>query len=199
MLVWILRTLASLLLGFLVFSAFLLWLVFSAVRADLESGDHSRVSMLAETAEEAGYAYGPGLRREIDQHRYWRNHFLGRAPDFLLAAAFLGALLMGLLHLPNPASSLRWPGYALVVTGGAALLLGWLAQAVLPDLIGNRVAGGLAGNVTSAMADLLQGIGLPGLWVAIAGALLIVGSHVLEHWQIGQAASEDPEPGQTTG
>ena len=195
MLLWIFRTLASLLLSFIVFAAFLLWSVVSAVSSDLESGERSRLSVLLEATEDAGYAYAADLRRSVDQYRYGPNQGLDRARSLLLAATAFGAIIIGLLHLPDRVSSLRWPGYALLATGGTILLLGWLSQAILPEIIGKRVDSEIRYTVTSTLSGLLQGIGLPGLWLAGTGALLIAGSHALKHWRGRQRAPAGSEPG----
>ena len=201
MLLWIFRTLASLLFSFLIFAALILWLVFSAVSADQEAGNRSQLNALAEKIEEAGNTRQPELGRNIGHYRPGQHHDLDWAQTLLPAVATAGVILMGLLHLPNLVSSLRWPGYALLVTGGAILLMGWLAQAVVPDLVGQRVDEETSGAITSALTGLLQGSGLPGLGLALAGALLIVGSHVLKRWQVGRKEPGAPEnePGKGVG
>ena len=188
-LLWILRTLASLFLGLLVFGAFLLWAVFSAVAADLELDDGSRVVALAEAAEATGSAEGADFLRAVERYHSGQDQSMGQARTFFLMAGFLGVAMLGLLQLPNPASALRWPAYTLMLTGGI-LLLSWLAQAALPNLVTDRTPP----SASVAMVGLLRGAGTLGWWLAPAGALLLAASYGWARWRMKRLATSAPAP-----
>ena len=179
---WTIRTLATVFLGLIVVVAFLGWLASSTLVSDLNSKDSQlvRLAGLMETVEHPDVAV---FRREIRESRDEVKRELALARSFLLLSTTVGLAVIGLIHLPDGVASLRWPGYTLLLTGVVALVLVWLAQATLPDVVGRMPDRQASEGAAAAMTELLGGAVTPCLWAILTGAALVVASHVLGWWQ----------------
>lgn len=73
-----------------------------------------------------------------------------------LVMVVLGCLLMALVHLPNPAEMLRWPGISLLMGGGVCLAVGFVANSAIPGAIRDAVtdAASYSADVPVAAIDL---------------------------------------------
>ena len=156
--------------------------------------ERGRWHLLPLAAEGMGYAGAAELQEDIDGARDRVNDLLRSGQRLALAVVGVGALLMGLVHLPYLARSLRWPGVTLLLSGLAVFGLGWLATAALPGMAANGVrqllesdtggsaalAGLLADAVQALAAGLLAGLGNWGLGLAAAGAVLLAAAYGME-------------------
>jgi hypothetical protein len=97
---------------------------------------------------------------------------------------------MGLVHLPNLASALRWPGLTLMSTGAVCYAIAKITQANVPGQLADLLAGGPASvsaippSAIDLGQDLLQslaqqifaGLAGPALVLAVVGAVLFASS-----------------------
>ena len=171
------------------------------LREGLEEG--SRLNLLALAAEEGGILTETELREEIEDFR----DDVRRGRFWSLIVVIFGTVAMGLLYLPNRVGCLRWPGLTLLLTGGAAFLLGRLVEAMLPRLVVGQVsrlpelgldlspaAVSLASDVLkSALEGLLDGLGNPGLLLALVGAALYAAPFGWARWRKLRGQSSAPE------
>ena len=79
----------------------------------------------------------------------------GRVIALLLVV--VGSLLLALVHLPNPAGMLRWPGITLLAAGAVCLVLGFVLNAMAP---------GMAGDAVASMAPLSPAVPAPAITLA---------------------------------
>ena len=173
------------------------------LREGLDEG--SRLNLLALAAEEGGILTEAELREEIEDFR----DDVRRGRFWSLIVVIFGTVAIGLLYLPNWVGCLRWPGLTLLLTGGAAFLLGRLVEAMLPRLVVGQVsrlpelgldlspaAVSLASDVLkSALEGLLDGLGNPGLLLALVGVALYAAPFGWERWQKLRRQSSVPVPG----
>lgn len=164
----------------------------AAVASGLD--DWKRLPLLPLLAAATGYPTPEELQGDLAPFRKDLNRFLDLGRLISLALVILGTALMGLLYLPAWPRCLRWPGVTLLLSGLAALLLGWLATAVLPQAAADGVRRLLALDTelspaaVNLLADLgqelaagfLEGIGNGGLALALLGAVLLALAYVLE-------------------
>ncbi len=162
--------------------------------------ERGRWHLLPLAAEGMGYGSEGELQGEIDGARDRVNDLLRWGQRLALAVVVVGALLMGLLYLPNLARSLRWPGVTLLLSGLAVFGLGWLATAALPGMAADGVrqllaaeaggsaalAGLLAVAAQAVAAGLLAGLGNWGLGLAAAGAVLLAAAYGMERRRKGR-------------
>ena len=156
--------------------------------------DRKRLPLLPLLAAATGYPTPEELQGDLAPFRKDLNRFLDWGRLISLALVILGTALMGLLYLPAWPRCLRWPGLTLLLSGLAALLLGWLAAAALPGAAADGVRRLLALDTelspaaVSLLADLgrelaaglLGGIGNGGLALALLGAALLALAYGLE-------------------
>ena len=164
----------------------------AAVASGLD--DRKRLPLLPLLAAATGYPTPEELQGDIAPFRKDLNRFLALGRLISLALVILGTALMGLLYLPDWPRCLRLPGITLLLSGLAALLLGWLAAAALPQAAADGVRRLLALDselspaAVSLLAELgqelaaglLGGIGNGGLALALLGAVLLALAYVLE-------------------
>ena len=164
----------------------------AAVASGLD--DRKRLPLLPLLAAATGYPTAGELQGDIAPFRKDLNRFLALGRLISLALVILGTALMGLLYLPDWPRCLRWPGLTLLLSGLAALLLGWLAAAALPQAAADGVrrlltldtelspaaVGLLADLGRELAAGLLGGIGNGGLALALLGAVLLALAYGLE-------------------
>ena len=179
---WTIRSLATTFLGLIVVVAFLGWLASSTLVSDLNSKD-SQVVRLAGLMETVEHPDAVVFRREIRESRDEVKRELTLVRTFLLLSTIVGLAVIGLIHLPDGVASLRWPGYTLLLTGVVALVLVWLAQATLPDIVGRMPDHQASEGAAAAVTELLGGAVTPCLWAVLTGAALVVASLFLGRWQ----------------
>ncbi len=104
---------------------------------------------------------------------------------------FFGGLgVVGLIYFPSLGKMTRWPGIALIISGGVVFGLGKVLESTIPDRLGDVIQVGAGGpspvppSVARLATDLLvtlghnltDGITGPALTVLIVGAVLFVAS-----------------------
>lgn len=154
------------------------------VREDLSEGD--RLDLLHQIAEWNPNTSEAQIRADLDEGREW----LSRARNFgeltTLIMVIGGAILMGLVHFPNLANMLRWPGMSLLFTGAVFFVLGKIAENQVPDRLTQVIDTGagkvtdMPPSVTDLGGDLLLSFGTqltsgfagPSLTLLILGAIL---------------------------
>ena len=112
--------------------------------------ERGRWHLLPLAAEGMGYAGAAELQQEIDGARDRVNGLLRSGQGLALATVGVGALLMGLVYLPNLARSLRWPGVTLLLSGAGGVWVG---------LAGYGGAAGTGGGWCNAVAGVVGGRG----------------------------------------
>jgi len=176
----ILRGFIAVLLGLGIFGAFLSWMVLSTVLNDMDLNEAGESSLLPEIADDLDLGYESSVLSDLDDIR----EGLELARSFSFYAVVLGAVLIGLMFIPNLVSCLRWPGYTLVSVGVVAFGLGWLLRSVLPVLAAEGVYfDSDEDRVRENMELFMQGFGNAGLWLALAGVVLVVASYGWSRWK----------------
>lgn len=164
----------------------------AAVASGLD--DRKRLPLLPLLAAATGYPTAEELQGDLSPFRKDLNRFLELGRLISLTVVILGTALLGLLYLPAWPRCLRWPGLTLLLSGLAALLLGWLATATLPQAAADGVRRLLALDTELSLAavsllaalgqeltaGLLEGVGNGGLALALLGAVLLALAYVLE-------------------
>ena len=104
---------------------------------------------------------------------------------------FFGGLgVVGLIYFPSLGKMTRWPGIALIISGGVVFGLGKVLESTIPDRLGDVIQVGAGGpspvppSVARLATDLqvtlghnlTDGITGPALTVLIVGAVLFVAS-----------------------
>ena len=98
-----------------------------------------------------------------------------------------GAALLALIHLPNPAHALRWPGITLALSGGVCLAVGYIINSALPGQLNNIItnsasySAGVPAPAINLAGDLMESFGQQAtagftpeaLTVTLTGAALI--------------------------
>ena len=170
------------------------------IREDL--GPRDRLDLIQQLAEWDTNTTEAELREDLDEGRKW----VSRARDFGQVTTLLmvigGAILMGLVYLPNMAAMLRWPGLALVITGLITFILGKIAESQVPDRLAKVVEVGVdkATDVPPSVTDLggdilisfgtqiTSGIAGPSVTLMIIGAVLIGASFFTGPIKLGLSA-----------
>ena len=116
------------------------------LRRDLDGQD--RIDLVAKAAEQEhpeGYRVDPVKTREefLDDLEILRD-VIDRAQSTWLAVLVMvvAAVLMAAVHLPHLASSLRWPGLTLLLSGLVFLVVGLVMKYVLGDVFNDLVSRG---------------------------------------------------------
>ena len=185
--------------------------------AEIEAGlgldDRRRLDLLAVAADGMGYASEAELQRELAGLRSGLRRTLNQGRVWSLIAVIVGTAAMGLLYLRQPATFLRWLRLTLLLTSVGAFALGWLAQMVLPGLLGNQVGRllssnfglspesiNLASDVTeSVIVNLLDGITWPALIPLLLAVALFAAPYGWARWQKLRGQSSAPEPSSGPG
>jgi hypothetical protein len=151
---------------------------------------------IALTEEEARVAIDlkeKELRKDIETTRKWVN----RSEDFgkavTLALVIVAAFVMGMVQFPSLTNGLRWPGIALMITGGFYFGLGKFLESTVPDRLADLVERGaeevteIPASVTILGGDLLisfgksitEGFAAPSLTLIIVGAVVFAASFLV--------------------
>ena len=160
------------------------------LRKDLD--DQDRIDLVAKAAEQKdseGYRVDPVKSREdfLDDLDILRDG-IDRAQSTWLAILVMvvAAVLMAAVHLPHLASSLRWPGLTLFLSGLVFLVVGLVMKYVLGDLFNDLVSRGaefspiparmidiISDVLTSMASDLAGGLIVPSIVLMVVGVVLL--------------------------
>ena len=163
------------------------------LRRDLDGQD--RIDLVAKAAEQEdpeGYRVDPVKTREefLDDLEILRD-VIDRAQSTWLTVLVMvvAAVLMAAVHLPHLASSLRWPGLTLLLSGLVFLVVGLVMKYVLGDVFNDLVSRGaefspipprmidiISDVLTSMASDLAGDLIVPSIVLLVVGVVLIVGS-----------------------
>ena len=152
--------------------------------------DRDRLDIIGQIAEWNTDLTEEELREDIDLARdyvTWGRRF---GKPVTLALVIVVSIIMGLVHFPSLTNGLRWPGLALMLTGGVFFGLGKVLESKLPDRLAELVERGaeeisaIPPSVTILGGDLLisfgknitGGIAAPSLTLIIVGAVLFAAS-----------------------
>ena len=130
------------------------------------------------------------LREDIEDARgyvTWGRRF---GKPVTLALVIVVSFIMALVHFPSLTNGLRWPGLALMLTGGFYFVLGKVLESQVPDELAELVERGaeeisaIPPSVTILGGDLLisfgkqltGGLAAPSLTLIIVGAVLFAAS-----------------------
>ena len=168
---------------------------FDRAIAGFPQDSQGRVNLLAAVANTLGPPDADSLSQEVEVQGASLRQDLYRAQRAALVATLVATLAMGLVFLPHWRAGLRWSGLGLLLTGLITFAMVWVAQTRLPELtailVGDELNGrgwsplaaALAADVLRAvMENLLSGAGAPGLWLALAGALLFLAPYGWDRW-----------------
>ena len=157
-----------------------------------ELDDQARLDLVAKAAEQENqslYEIDPERAREefLDNLDIARNAIeganLGKLGSLLIIIT--APIFMGLVHLPRLASSLRWPGLTLLLTGVAILALGIVLNVVLPGLVGDlvKVSSGslIPPTLVTIISDVLETMGKDVVNTFILPSIILVISKLQYH------------------
>ena len=113
------------------------------------------------------------------------SHGLGRV--IALVVAVVGSLLLAVVHWPNTAHMLRWPGVALAFSGAVSLIVGYALNSAVPGVLKNEAVESLSQSgqapesAIKLTGELMESLGqqvtagfiLPATIVILVGATLI--------------------------
>ena len=130
------------------------------------------------------------LREDIDDARGWVTWGRRFGKPVTLALVIAVSSVMALVHFPSLTNGLRWPGLALMLTGGFYFVLGKVLESQVPDRLAEVVERGaeevpaVPPSVTILGGDLLisfgksitAGFAAPSLTLIIVGAILFAAS-----------------------
>ena len=154
------------------------------VREDLVEG--SRLDLIHQIGEWNPDTSEAQIRTDLDEGRKWLSRARSFGEPATLVMVIGGAILMGLVFLPNLAGMLRWPGVALMITGGVTFVFGKIAESQVPARLADVVETGAdrVTDVPQAVIDLggdllvsfgtqiTSGVAGPSVILMILGAIL---------------------------
>ena len=162
------------------------------IRRNLKPGD--RLDLIERIIEESEDL----TREQVDEGAEELRDVLGFSNGVgrVLALAFVvvGALLLALLHLPDPAQVLRWPGMSLALGGGVCLIAGFVMSSAIPSQLNRAVtysasysadvpaaAVNLAGDLMGSFGrQATSGFIIPAIAVLVVGVALFAASFAAE-------------------
>lgn len=147
------------------------------IRSELAPGD--RLDLVYELAKD-GHSTEEEVRAELDEFRGPVSATSGIGQPVALAIIIVGSVIVGLLHLPNWAGVVRWPGITLLLSSIVCLVADIALQAEIPGLVETVVeqetsgrsimATGLAHDVAAVVG---AGLADASTWTAIT--FIVVG------------------------
>ncbi len=162
------------------------------IRDKLDEGE--RLNTIRTLAEFSPDITEEDIRGKFTKFKWYITQIQALGGIFASMLLFGSAILIGIVHLPNISSALRWPGIGLFLAGGWLVVVGeilesrtetWLLNSVIYGVI-NQIPGipesaiNLAIDLTLSFNQrLTEGLTQPALNVLILGALLLVTSMVL--------------------
>ena len=110
----------------------------SDIRRELQRND--RFDVLQWLADESGDATKEDIEEQAETLREVVSTANGPGRYAALAMVIVGILLMAVVHLPNPANMLRWPGITLAIGGGICLIVGFVLSSAIPGQFNDAIA-----------------------------------------------------------
>ena len=158
------------------------------IRRELIPGD--RLDLIEKLLEESDNSTREELDLQMEDLRDGLSFSNGTGRVISAALIVVGGLLLALVHLPNPAQVLRWPGVSLAMGGGVCLITGVVMNSAIPSQMNRAVtySTNFSADVPAAAVnlagDLLESFGrqatsgylIPALVVLIVGIVLIAAS-----------------------
>ena len=108
------------------------------IRRNLQRND--QFDLLEWLAEESEDTTRADIEEQAESLREVVSAANGPGRLIALAMVVLGCLLMAVVHLPNPANMLRWPGITLAIGGGICLIVGFVLNSAIPGQFNDAIA-----------------------------------------------------------
>ena len=161
------------------------------IRRDLQRND--QFDLLEWLAGESEDTTRADIEEQAESLREVVNTANGPGRFIALTMVVLGCLLMAVVHLPNPANMLRWPGITLSIGGGICLVVGFVLNSAIPGQFNGAIARAasyssevpvsainLAGDLAESFARQATAGFIPAsVAVMVIGGLLVAASLVL--------------------
>ena len=158
------------------------------VRRELQRGD--RFDVLQWLADESDDLTREDIEEQAESLRNVVSAANGTGRIIALVMAVIGCLLLALVHLPNPAEVLRWPGITLLMGGGVCFVVGFVVNSAIPGQINDAItrsasySADVPASAINLAGDLLESFGrqatagfIPAaVAVMVLGGVLIVAS-----------------------
>ena len=158
------------------------------IRRELKPGD--RLDLIEKLVEESDDFTREELDLQMGDLRDVLSFSNGTGRVISLALIVVGGLLLALVHLPNPAQVLRWPGVSLALGGGVCLIAGFVMNSAIPSQLNRAVtystnfSADVPATAVNLAGDLLESFGrqatagflTPSLAVLVVGVVLIAAS-----------------------
>ena len=151
---------------------------------------NDRLDLIQKAAEEFSDLTEDDIQSGAENIRELLALSNGPARTAALIMLIGGAALLALIHLPNPAHALRWPGITLALSGGVCLAVGYIINSALPGQLNNLItnsasySAGVPAPAINLAGDLMESFGRQAtagftpeaLTVTLTGAALIAAS-----------------------
>ena len=148
---------------------------------------NDRLDLIQKAAEEFSDLTEDDIQTNAENIRDFLALSNGPARTAALIMLIGGAALLALIHLPNPAHALRWPGISLALSGGVCLAVGYIINSALPGQLNNLItnsasySAGVPAPAINLAGDLMESFGQQAtagftpeaLTVTLTGAALI--------------------------
>ena len=158
------------------------------VRRDLQPGD--RLDLLEKLSENSEDISRQDIDERAETLRDTASAANGVGRIVALVLVIVGSLLLAAIHFPRPADMLRWPGVALLMSGGVCLIVGLVVNSSLPGRIKDAIvrptsysseipiaAINLAGDLVESFVRQVTAGFIPGVVaVMVIGGVLVVSS-----------------------
>ena len=151
---------------------------------------NDRLDLIQKAAEEFSDITEDDIQTNAESIRDLLALSNGPARTAALIMLIGGAALLALIHLPNPAHALRWPGISLAISGGICLAVGYIINSALPGQLNNLITNSASYSAAvpapaiNLAGDLMESFGQQAtagftpeaLTVTLTGAALIAAS-----------------------
>ena len=151
---------------------------------------NDRLDLIQKAAEEFSDITEDDIQTNAESIRELLALSNGPARTAALIMLIGGAALLALIHLPNPAHALRWPGISLALSGGVCLAVGYIINSALPGQLNNLITNSASYSAAvpapaiNLAGDLMESFGQQAtagftpeaLTVTLTGAALIAAS-----------------------
>lgn len=148
---------------------------------------NDRLDLIQEAAEESSSLTEDDIQSGAENMRDLLALSNGPARIAALIMLIGGTALLALIHLPNPAHALRWPGIALALSGGLCLALGYIINSALPGQLNNLItntasySAAVPAAAVNLAGDLMQSFGQQATlgFTPQATAVIIIGAALI--------------------
>ena len=158
------------------------------IRRELKPGD--QLDLIEKLIEESDDFTREELDLQMEDLRDGLSFSNGLGRVISLVLIVVGGALLALVHLPNPAQVLRWPGVSLSLGGGVCLIAGFVMNSAIPSQLNRAVtystnfSADVPATAVNLAGDLLESFGrqatagflIPSLVVLVVGVALIATS-----------------------